>query len=97
MWFRKYKEIKQFVLNLKINWKFILEKYPWWGGFYERLIGIIKRCLEKVAGKVLLNYNELTTFLIEIEQTLNTRPLAYLSDNNNSKRLHLFIFYMDEI
>ena len=81
----KAKEIKRFILKLKVNWKFILEKSPWWGGFYERLIGIIKRCLKKVAGKAFLNYDELTTLLIEIEQTLNTRPLTYLSDNNDDE------------
>ena len=83
----KSKEIKRFILKLKINWKFILEKSPWWGGFYERLIGIIKRCLKKVAGKAFLNYDELTTLLVEIEQTLNTRPLTYLSDNNDDEAI----------
>ena len=83
----KAKEIKRFALKSKINWKFILEKSPWWGGFYERLIGIIKRCLKKVAGKAFLNYDELTTLLIEIEQTLNTRPLTYLSDNNEDEAI----------
>ena len=81
------KEIKRFALKSKITWKFILEKSLWWGGFYERLIGIIKRCLKKVAGKAFLNYDELTTLLIEIEQTLNTRPLTYLSDNNQDEAI----------
>ena len=83
----KAKEIKRFALKSRINWKFILEKSPWWGGFYERLIEIIKRCLKKVAGKTFLNYDELTTSLIEIEQTLNTRPLTYLSDNNEDEAI----------
>ena len=83
----KAKEIKQYVVKSKINWKFILEKSPWWGGFYESLIGNIKRCLKKVAGKAFLNYDELTTLLIEIEQTLNTRPLIYLSDNNENEAI----------
>ena len=63
--FKKFKAkgIKQSDLKLKINWKFILEKSPWWGGFYERLIGIIKRCLKKVTGIAFLNYHELTTLL----------------------------------
>ena len=38
--------------------------------------------MKKVAGKAFLNYDELITLLIEIEQTLNTRSLTYLSDNN---------------
>ena len=90
------KEIKRFALKLKINWKLILEKLPLLGGFYERLIGIIKRCLKKVAGKPFLNYDELTSLLIEIEQTLNTRPLTHLSDNNEDEAIHHLICYMDE-
>ena len=46
----KSKEIKHLILSLNIKWKFILEKSPWWGGFYERIIGIIKRCIKKVVG-----------------------------------------------
>lgn len=33
-----------------------------------------KRCLKKVAGKAFLNSDELTTLVIEIEETLNRRP-----------------------
>ena len=43
--------------------------------------------MKKVAGKAFLNYDELTTLLIEIEQTLNTRPLTYLSDNNEDEAI----------
>ena len=30
-----------------------------------------------------MNYDELTTLLAEIEQTLNSRPMTYLSDEHN--------------
>ena len=65
----KSKEIKHFILSLTIKWKFILEKSPWWGGFYEQIIGMIKRYIRKAVGKALLNYDELTTLLSEIEKT----------------------------
>ena len=81
------KEIKRFSLKLQTNWKFMLEKSPWLGGFYERLIGIIKQYLEKVAGKAFLNYDKLITLLIEIEQTWNIRPLTYLPDSNNDETI----------
>jgi len=32
----------QFLANHSIIWKFITERAPWWGGFYERLIGLVK-------------------------------------------------------
>ena len=31
-------DVKIFCCNQGISWKFILERSPWWGGFYERLI-----------------------------------------------------------
>ena len=43
--------------------------------------------MKKVAEKAFLNYDELTTLLIEIQQTLNTRPLTYLSDNNDDEAI----------
>ena len=69
---------------------FILEKSPWWGGFYERLISIIKNCLKKVIGKSFLNYEEISTVLIDVEQTLNSRPLTYLEEDNNKEALTPF-------
>ena len=44
---------------------------------------IIKQCLKKVAGIAVLNFDELTTFLIQIEQHLNIRLLIYFSDNRS--------------
>ena len=67
----KSKEIKHLTQSFNIQWNFTLEKSPWWSGFYERIIGIIKRCFKKVVGKALLNYDELTTLPTEITQTLN--------------------------
>ena len=57
------------------------------GWFYERIIRIIKYCIKKVAGKVLSNYDELTTLLAEILQTLNRRTMTYLSDEHNDEAI----------
>ena len=43
--------------------------------------------MKKVAGKAFLNYDELATLLTEIEQTLNTRSLTYLLDNNEDEAI----------
>lgn len=29
----------------KIEWRFNLERAPWWGGFFERMVGSVKACL----------------------------------------------------
>ena len=48
-------------------WKPILEKSPWWGGFYERLTEILKSTLQKNVGSAKLNFEE-----IHIENMMNT-------------------------
>ena len=74
--------MKKFVRLKRINWKFILDRSPWWGGFYERLVKVVKDALRKVVKNAKLNYDELMTILIEIESMINSRPLTYLSDDN---------------
>ncbi len=34
-----------------VTWKFIPKKAPWYGGFWERLIGLTKSCIKKVLGR----------------------------------------------
>ena len=66
--------MKNFTRELRIKWSFILEKSPCWGGFYERLIAIVKSSLTKVVGKALLKA------ATEIKGCLNSRLLTYLND-----------------
>ena len=63
----KSERVKDFLRNNNIEWKFILERSPWWGGLYERLIGITKSCLKNVMAKGLLTFEELRTVIYEIE------------------------------
>eukprot|EP00794_Sanderia_malayensis_P017243 gene17243-biopygen14837 len=64
----------------RIKWRFNLPRSPWWGGYFERMVGSVKRCLRKVLGNARLTSDELTTVLVEVEGTLNSRPLTYLYD-----------------
>ena len=57
------------------------ESRPWWGGQFERLIGLVKRALHKTIGKGSLSWNELKEILVDIEVALNTRPLSYMEDD----------------
>ena len=45
-------------------------------GFLERFVGMVKRCLMTVMGNAKLNLDELSTVILEIECTLNSRPLT---------------------
>lgn len=54
---------------------------PWMGGIWERGIGSIKHHLKRTVGSKILNYEELTAILIQIEAILNSRPLTPLNDN----------------
>ena len=71
----KNPKVKQYLAERKIEWSFNLEKAPWWGGMFERLIKSMKRCLKKTIGRARLTYEELSTLLAEVELVLNTRPL----------------------
>ena len=75
-------ELRQFAQNNSIDWKYILELSPHWGGFYERLNGLVKTALRKNLWKSKLNYEQIDTILIEIEGVLNARPLCYVDDSD---------------
>lgn len=59
----KSPEIQQWMEGKLIVWKFNIEKAPWQGGFFERMIKSIKRCLRKSLGKKSVSYEELLTLL----------------------------------
>ena len=77
-----HQDVEQYLEGAKIQWNFNVEKAPWWGGIFERLIRSVKRCLRKVIGRARLTYDELLTIIVETEMIINSRPLSYiLSDD----------------
>ncbi|GFY15434.1 integrase catalytic domain-containing protein [Trichonephila clavipes] len=66
----------------KIVWKFIPPTAAsWWGGWWERLVRIIKELLKRSLGKSILSYEELSTVICDCEFLINSRPLTYISEN----------------
>ena len=82
-----YPRVKKFLASKRIDWRFNVDRAPWWGGFFERLIQNTKRCLRKTLRNAKLNYEELHTVLVEVEGTLNSRPLTYVSSDDPEEPL----------
>ena len=60
------------------QWKFIVPRAPWWGGWWERLVRSVKSALRKTLGKKCLSRCELETTLHEVEACVNSRPLTFV-------------------
>ena len=73
--------MQRFLANKGITWNFIVEKAPWQGVFWERMVQCVKRCLKKTVGQASLSHEEMRTILIEVEATLNNRPITYVYDD----------------
>ena len=83
----KSQDSQLFYSERRITWKFNLDGAPWWGGFWERLVGMVKKCLKKSIGSERLSFTELSTVLFEIENVLNNRPLCFMYDDDMSEVL----------
>jgi hypothetical protein len=76
-------EVQRYLSTKGVTWQFIIERAPWQGGFWERLIQSTKRCLKKILGRTSLTFEEMRTILVEVEATLNNRPLTYIYDDED--------------
>nr|XP_047144779.1 uncharacterized protein LOC124818256 [Hydra vulgaris] len=70
--------LKNYASALGITWHFNIPAVPWWGGFFERLVGSNKRCFRKIIYKAQLSYEELLTFIAEVELILKNRPITFM-------------------
>ena len=65
------------------EWKFIPQRAPWYGGWWERLIGITKKTIKKVLGNASIDLHTLQTVVTEVEAIINDRPLTYVSSSRD--------------
>ena len=68
-------------MKVQIRWRALV------GRFWERLVGMVKKCLKKSIGSERLLFMELSTVLFEIENVLNNRPLCFMYDDDVSEVL----------
>ena len=64
-----------------VTWDFIPKRAPWYGGFWERMIGLTKQAIKKTLGRAFITLAQLETVIVEVEAMLNDRPLTYVSSN----------------
>ena len=82
-------ELVSYLSNNGIKWKFTTALAPWQGGFYKRLVGLVKRSLRKGIGLKRLTLDQFVVMLVEIEAVINTRPLTYIYEEFPSGFQHI--------
>ena len=75
--------LKSVLMKEGTTWRFIPKRAPWYGGFWERLIGTVKTSLKKVLGRAFITLTILQTTVVEVEAVLNDRPITYLSSTTD--------------
>ncbi|XP_026829094.1 uncharacterized protein LOC113562802 [Ooceraea biroi] len=69
------------VASDRVEWHFLPPSAPHFGGIWEAGVKSVKHHLRRVVGNQTLTFEELTTFLYNVEACLNSRPIAPLSDS----------------
>ena len=71
--------VSEFCTSQNIEWRFIPEHGPHFGGLWETAVKSAKTHLRRIVGDVKLTFEEFTTVLAQIEACLNSRPLVSVS------------------
>ena len=75
---QKNEKLQNLLAMKETHWQFNLSRAPWWGGQFERMIGLVKRALQKTIGGGCLQWNELKEVLLYVETALNNVLSAML-------------------
>lgn len=59
----------------QIEWRFIPKRTPWYGGFWERLVGMAKDALSKILGRTKPTLSAFRAIVADAEVALNDCPL----------------------
>ena len=72
-------KIAKSLANENTTWHFIPSSSPHFGGLWESAVKSLKHHITRVIGDTLLAFENLLTYVAEIEAVLNSRPLTPLS------------------
>ena len=72
-------DISEFCSTQNIDWKFIPERAPNFGGLWEAAVKSMKFHLKRVVANTKFTFEEFSTILTQVESCLNSRPLTPLS------------------
>lgn len=77
-------QVAQETSTQRIVWRFNPSSAPWWGGFFKRLIGVVKQLLRCALGRAsLVAYEDLLMLVCDCEAAVNSRPLTYVSNDSD--------------
>ena len=74
---------KELLRKNQISHKRIPLYSPWVGSLWERMLRVVKGCLNKTIGRSSVEYFEFITILSDIADAINSRPLTYTTSSND--------------
>ena len=78
-----HNKIGDFCTNKEMEWQFNPPSAPHMGGAWERLVRTVKTTMKFVLKNLILTEFQLITFITEVENIVNSRPLTPLSEDPN--------------
>ncbi|XP_066958660.1 uncharacterized protein [Macrobrachium rosenbergii] len=76
-------ETQQYLRNTCITWHFQTPRSPWKGGFFERMIGVVKRTLKTTLRRNIFHPEQVRTLVKEAEAVISNHPVMYSGDERD--------------
>ncbi|KAH9393404.1 hypothetical protein TYRP_021743 [Tyrophagus putrescentiae] len=65
----------------QIRWTFQTPKAPWFGAFFERMVGVTKKTLQQTSLRKASAIDDIRTIVTQVEALVNSRPLIEADDS----------------